>query len=66
MTDLKFTREQIIEMVKDGFLNKRSIFHYDVCRALAEKKSADVEDDYEIGDSSGIRYMKKHKCKYCR
>jgi len=64
---MKFTRDEIIEMVKDGMMNKRTIFHYDVCRALAEMKSRqDVEDTMNIGDSSGLRYIIKRKCKYCK
>lgn len=64
---MKFTRDEIIEMVKDGFLNKRTIFHYDVCRALAEKKTQNaIAEEKDIKETKGIRYIKEHKCKYCR
>ena len=63
---LQFTRDQIIEMVKDGFLHKKSIFHYDVCMEIAKKKRHDdITEDNEVKDVRLIRYIKKHKCKYC-
>ena len=64
---LQFTREQIIEMVKDGFLHKKSIFHYDVCIELAKKKTAlDVAAEKNLSEARTVRYIKSHKCKYCR
>jgi hypothetical protein len=63
---LQFTRDQIIEMVKDGFLHKKSIFHYDVCMELAKKKTqSQVAEDKDVKEPRTIRYIKTHKCKYC-
>ncbi len=63
---MKFTKDQIIEMVKDGFVNKKSIFHFDVCQALAQGKTQPaVAQEKNYQEPKTIRYIKKHKCKYC-
>lgn len=66
MRELKFSREEIIQMVKDKFLNARSIFHFDVCQALHEHKTqSEIAEEKDISETKGIRYIKEHKCKYC-
>lgn len=63
---MKFNRNQIIEMVKDGFLNKKSIFHWDVCKALADRKTwARITSEHDITELKTVYNIKKHKCKYC-
>ena len=63
---MRFTRDQIIEMVKDGFLNKKSIFHWDVCKELADKKTwARITTEHNISELKTVYNIKKHKCKYC-
>jgi DNA-binding NarL/FixJ family response regulator len=63
---MKFTRLQIMEMVKDGFLNKKSVTHFDVCKALAEGKTQNqVAEEKDIRETKTIRVIKLHKCKYC-
>ncbi len=63
---MKFTKDQIIEMVKDGFLNKKAIFHFDVCQALAKGKTQSaVAEEKGYQEPKTIRDIKKHKCKYC-
>ena len=63
---MKFTRDQIIEMVKDGFANKKSIFHFDVCQELAKNKTQSaVAEEKGYQEPKTIRYIKTHKCKYC-
>lgn len=62
---MKFTRDQIIEMVKDGFLNKKSIFHFDVCQALAKRKTQSNVAEEKDKEPRTIRLIKARKCKYC-
>lgn len=63
---MKFTRDQIIEMVKDKFLNKKAIFHFDVCKALSEHKTKSmIAQESDIREIKTIKYIIKTKCKYC-
>ena len=63
---MKFKRDEIVAMVKDGFLNKKSILHFDVCKELAEKKTqAQISSQHDITELKTIYYIKKNKCKYC-
>lgn len=63
---VKLSRDQIIEAVQDGFLNKKMIFHFDVCQALAEGKTQQkIAEGHDIRDFKTIRNIVKRKCKYC-
>lgn len=63
---MRFTRDEIIQMVKDGFLNKKSIFHFDVCKELSNKKTwAKIIAEHEITELKTVHNIKTHKCKYC-
>jgi DNA-binding NarL/FixJ family response regulator len=62
MNILTFSREQVKGMAEQGFLNKQSVLHYDVCRALAEGKTqAQVAEQFNISDEN-VKWIKKRKC----
>lgn len=63
---MKFKRDEIVAMVNDGFLNKKSILHFDICRDLAQKKTwASIISEHDISELKTVHEIKKKKCKYC-
>lgn len=64
---LDFTRDQIKKLVENGMLNKKSLRHYDVCKAIAEGKTQEqIAEELNYSETKSIRYIKAHKCKDCR
>lgn len=63
---IKLTRDEIIEMVKVGFLNKKSIFHYDVCKELAKgKATSKIVEERDLREPKTIRNIRDRKCPFC-
>lgn len=63
---IKLTRDEIIEMVRVGFLNKKSIAHYDVCKELATGKAiTKIVEERDLREPKTIRNIRDKKCPFC-
>lgn len=63
---LHFQREQIVCMVATGFLNKKAVLHYDVCKKLADGKTQEqIAEELNI-EPRTVRQIKSHKCTECK
>jgi DNA-binding NarL/FixJ family response regulator len=67
MTILNYTREQVEALVSDGLMNKKSVKHFDVCKAIAEGKTQNqIAKELDYSETKTIRWIKQHKCPDCR
>lgn len=65
MNLLKYDRNQIVALVKDGIATVESIHHWDICKALAGGKTAEqVAEDFKMHVRS-IEYVRTKKCQAC-
>lgn len=65
MNILSFPREVVEACARRGIMNKKSDFHFDVCKALADGKTLkQVADEFDIPDDT-IKWIKSRKCKDC-
>ncbi len=66
MNILSFTREQVEEAVRTGWMNKKSLDHYDICKQLSQGKTqSQIAESLNIPDDRQVRYVKKKKCPDC-
>lgn len=66
MNIMSLTRDQVKELVDKGWLNKKALMHYDVCKAAAQGKTSDqIAVEFDYCDGRQIRWIKQHKCPNC-
>lgn len=65
MNILSFERNQVVAAAKCGIMNKASILHYDVCRALSEGKTQDHISEVFCIDVETVKQIKRTKCREC-
>lgn len=67
MNILSLSREELKEMVANGFLRKENLRHYDICKAMAQgttqEKAAEI---FGVTDDRYIRRIKERKCPECK
>ena len=67
MTILNFERDQVVALAESGLMNKKSILHFDVCKALKEGKTHEkIAELFNLCDDSMVRWIQRHKCPDCR
>lgn len=65
MNILYFPRDVVVACARRGIMNKKSDFHFDVCKALSEGKTLkQVADQFDVSDET-IKQIKSKKCKEC-
>lgn len=63
---LNFSRDEVKEYAKIGVFRINSLFHFDVCQALAMGKKVDeVSEDFRLSDRQVFR-IKQVKCPECK
>lgn len=66
MTILSLSRDEVKRLVDQGWLNKKALNHYDVCKAIAEGKTQSmIAEEFNYSETKSIRWIKQHKCKGC-
>lgn len=67
MTILNFERSQIVAFAENGMMNKKSVLHFDVCKALKEGKTAEkIAEQFNLAEPRHVWYIRDHKCPDCR
>jgi len=62
---LDLTKSEIVALAKIG-INKKSEFHQEVCKALAEGKTHEkVAEMFNLTDDAHVRYIQRTKCPEC-
>lgn len=65
MNILSFSKDIVQACARRGIMNKKSEFHFDVCKALADGKTMkQVADQFDVSDET-IKQIKSKKCKDC-
>ncbi len=65
MNILSFDRAQVVAAASCGIMNKASVVHYDVCKALSEGKTQDYVSEIFCIDVETVKQIKRTKCKDC-
>jgi len=66
MNILQFTREDVVRRIHKGELTKASLRHYEICQAIAQKKTQEqIAEEFNLTDDAHVRYIKKKKCPEC-
>jgi len=60
------SREEVKKLMDDGWLNKKALNHYDVCKAIAQGKTqSQIAEEFNYSETKSIRWIKQHKCPDC-
>lgn len=66
MKILDLDRSEVKRLIDEGWLNKKALNHYDVCKALAQGKTANkVAEEFNYNLDVHVRWIKKTKCPEC-
>lgn len=60
------SREEVKKLIDDGWLNKKALNHFDVCKAIAQGKTqSQIAEEFHYSETKSIRWIKQHKCPEC-
>lgn len=67
MNILNLNRDEVRRLVDQGWLNKKALNHYDVCKAIAQGKTQrQIAEEFNYSETVHISWIKKHKCPECQ
>lgn len=65
MNILKYTRNEIVALFKDGIVSGSVLHHWEICKALSEGKTIEkVAEDFRV-HPRGVQWVKANKCPSC-
>jgi hypothetical protein len=66
MNILSKSRQEVEELVNEGWLTKENLRHYDLCKAMASGMTQEkAAEKFNFTDDRYVRRIKQKKCKYC-
>lgn len=66
MSILSKSREEIERDIKDGYANKKTLLHYDLCKAMAQGLTQEAAaEKFNLTDDRYVRLIKSKKCPDC-
>lgn len=66
MSLLKFERSQIVALVENGLMNKATIMHYDICKAILSGETQEkIAERFGLSEDRVVRLIRDKKCPEC-